>query len=328
MDRPVVVPLDGSALAEEALPFARGVAARLGAPLHLVRVHAPATKLLARVSDGHTVAAYEDRRLRAAAARYLEEARVPLEEGMGPDRVEAALLAGPVGEALVSYARARHARLLVMTTDERGALGRRLFGSVTDHVLRWAGIPVLLTGASGRRGTPAGAPGFDRILVPLDGAGPGAEVLEHAIALGGAERARYVLTRTVPPGVTAEPGVVPFPTGPVPVQWARELAADALADLRRWAAALRARGYDVETRLVPGRGPQDGIVRVTEEIDADLIAITLRTHGLAGRLLVGSSARELLQRTARPVLICCEGAPAASGPEDLAGSERETAGAA
>jgi nucleotide-binding universal stress UspA family protein len=325
MDRPVVVPLDGSALAAEALPLARTVATHLGAPLHLVRVHEPAKTLIARVADGPTVAGYEDRRARAAAARYLEEVKESFAEDLGTGRVVTAVLDGPVGEALVSYGASRRARLFVMKTDQRGALGRRLFGSVTDQVIRRAATPVLLAGASRERGIPAGASGFARILVPLDGAGPAAGILEEALAMGGAAPAGYVLTRTVPAELMEdpEPG-----TATLPLRWARELAGEALADLRRWAAALRTRGYSVETRLVAGRGPEDGTARVAEEIDADLIVLTLPTGGLAGRLLVGSSAREILQRTARPVLICPPRAPVGPRDGERYDLERAPAGAA
>ena len=51
---------------------------------------------------------------------------------------------GDAGESIVEAAAAEHADLIVVGTHERGAVGRLFLGSVSDHVVRHAGCPVMV----------------------------------------------------------------------------------------------------------------------------------------------------------------------------------------
>lgn len=303
MVRPIVVPLDGSEFSARALPLAHAVAERRDAPLHLVRVYepAPAPRYRRLVGDVRSLIADEDRRRRSAAQRYLNDAARWMTADLAHERVHTALLDGDVGSALVSYAHAEDAALVVMTTHERSALGKLAFGSVATHVFRTSGIPVLVVGPQADADRNTGR--FGRVLIPLDGSERSARVLEHAVEVGGKEGVCYTLVRVVEPGASRVffSGSLPH-VGPTHRPEARE-ADSAAAQLQLHAAALRSRGYKVGTRLVTSTDPGNTIVKIAAELNADLIAMATRGRPSAARFLFGSVATTVLDQTTAPVLV-------------------------
>lgn len=138
----IVVTLDGSPLAETALPVATALATRLGLPLHLVRVvHSQSvighTTLVTDVAMLQHLAAYE----RSAADKYLQ-ATLDVLAGTAVD-VSATVLVGNPAEEIVDYLALRPHALVVMTTAGGGRTDRK-FGSVTEKVVTVAGNPALV----------------------------------------------------------------------------------------------------------------------------------------------------------------------------------------
>ena len=123
----VVVPLDGSGHAEEALPVATTLREALGARLHLIQAVDPATSL-ARVAD-----------LERDAAAYLTQQLQQL--GAGSAATQEVLI-GPAGRRLREAL--RPGDLVVMATRGRGGVGRLVLGSVATAVVRRAPVPVVL----------------------------------------------------------------------------------------------------------------------------------------------------------------------------------------
>jgi nucleotide-binding universal stress UspA family protein len=142
--RRIVVPLDGSELAEQALPQAEALAQLTRAPLHLVRViDDPAG--LGPFSDVafHTDVAALQRLAEeehVAARDYLERVEQELRDRQHTVTVE--YRRGPVPDELL--AAAQPTDLLVMATHGRGGVARWFLGSVAEAVVRRATVPVLL----------------------------------------------------------------------------------------------------------------------------------------------------------------------------------------
>ena len=145
----VVVPLDGSELAERALPHAITLARATGAPIHLLRVVdiLPLTQLSAVGPGGDPAAVFAELEIvqaeEGSATDYLEALRCQLtDRGLAamtevrPDLVVAGLLAA-----------LRSEDLLVMTTHGRTGLERLFFGSVAEAMIRHSPAPVLLVRA-------------------------------------------------------------------------------------------------------------------------------------------------------------------------------------
>ena len=131
----ILIPLDGSEMAEAALAEARQLS---GPDSTLVLLRAasalalPGTDML----DAQGYAVQE-------AEAYLDELKTKL-EAQGARGVEAHVWYGPAAAAIVEAARRYGADLIVMSTHGRSGLGRVVFGSVAESVLRGTTVPILL----------------------------------------------------------------------------------------------------------------------------------------------------------------------------------------
>jgi nucleotide-binding universal stress UspA family protein len=147
MYKRVVVPLDGSALAEGVLPFIAQIAGPLDLEVVLVRVVEPQVP---EVVEGSRHVVVEDVAARMAEARdYLAGVARDMESRGVRARIETRR-GQPVDE-IVAAAHQVEADLIAMTTHGRTGLGRLLFGSVAEAVLRRAELPVFLMRQTARQ---------------------------------------------------------------------------------------------------------------------------------------------------------------------------------
>jgi nucleotide-binding universal stress UspA family protein len=197
MFRAILVPLDGSAMAEQALPVAARLARATDSALHLVHVHVAANPDPIAV-EGLPVVDDELRSLAAEHERvYLERVAAPLAEGeFIPVTMRlSSSVAQPVAQALASYARDIRAGLIVMTTHGRSGFAHLWLGSVAESLARHSGTPLLLL-RPGEDGVVPDRP-FRRVLVPLDGSPLAEEILPHARALAEVDGGELELLRIV-----------------------------------------------------------------------------------------------------------------------------------
>jgi nucleotide-binding universal stress UspA family protein len=135
----VVLPLDGSAMAEGAIPYALAQAQRFGAELVLLRVVDP----LPTVGDTSGRALQEaSTRSREVALDYLRRLAEHVRETGATCRVE--VVEGRPYREIVRFAEENNASLIVISTRGESGLSRWLMGSVSDRILRGARVPVLL----------------------------------------------------------------------------------------------------------------------------------------------------------------------------------------
>src|SRR5712692_5507916 len=121
----ILVPLDGSGLAERALTYATALATASGAEL-----------VLLRAATAHTLPGVDPRERQAGA---IQEAESYLEQVANSIRergfvCETVVPHGHPKECIVDQTRTRHADLIVMTTHGRTGPGRWIFGSVAESV--------------------------------------------------------------------------------------------------------------------------------------------------------------------------------------------------
>jgi nucleotide-binding universal stress UspA family protein len=140
MYRRALVPLDGSAVAETILPFILEIAGPLDMAVVLLRVVQPVPPMVIEGSRHVVTEAVEARRI--DAEEYLAALAVELrQKGI---TVEARVRRGVPAAEILAAARETEADLIAMTTHGRSGLGRLLFGSVAEEVLRHSDIPVFL----------------------------------------------------------------------------------------------------------------------------------------------------------------------------------------
>lgn len=135
----LLVPLDGSDLAEAALIPAAELAATVGARLTLLRVEPWLTEGSARYGTVPEFTALEEEAA-ATATTYLTDIRRRLS---GDLQVDTDVLRGRPAESLIDFALHERVDLVVMTTHGRGGLHRLILGSTADRMVR-SGIPTLL----------------------------------------------------------------------------------------------------------------------------------------------------------------------------------------
>lgn len=279
----VVVPLDGSELAEEALPYGNSIASRLGIELLLVQV-------ITNDAPGGSA---------ESAREYLTQAAATL-----GDTVRTSLRMGDVAEQIIEAADEATEALIVMTTRGRSGISRWLYGSIADRVVREAECPVLLV-RSGMKRAEDGS--IHKIVVPLDGSQHAEAALRPAVELAHAFDAQLDLVRVV--DQTQWYSLM----SPEPV--ASASAANAINEMMQQLSA-EAQQYivDVSDRLkqaddVAPAGvalegiPADQILAYERDQNADLVVMS--THGRSGvnRVVFGSVAERVLRQGQTPVLM-------------------------
>jgi nucleotide-binding universal stress UspA family protein len=298
----MLVPLDGSAFAEHALPLALGLARRAGEPLDLLLVHA----LYAFADPACAWAPYDP--AADAARRRQEQAYLGSVAGrlgaLAPVRVTTAVADGLVADAILGRAAAGGAGLLVMTTHCRGALGRAFFGSVADEVVRRSPTPVLLVRPHDLLADLSREPAVRRVLLALDGSAEAEQALKPAVWLSRLTGAELLLLHAVAgprsPGHAACAGLA-VATGR---SWEERQAEEALAYLDGLARPLRREGLEVRARVAAGRDAAAVILDEARDQGCDLIALATHGHGGLKRLLLGSVADGVARGAATPVLLC------------------------
>lgn len=142
MYKKILVCLDGSKLAEQVIPHAFDIALASKARLVLFRVAAVPVAVDPRAPVVPPQVMVEPE-VEATVKDYLVALAAPLvEKGVGTEAV--VHLGYSAGQEIVDYTNKNSIDLIALATHGRTGLGRAVFGSVADHVLRESGLPILL----------------------------------------------------------------------------------------------------------------------------------------------------------------------------------------
>lgn len=287
MIKRILVPLDGSGLAERALPLAWGIASRTSADLLLLAAVIP-TEQWAGLATSDT----GDARERTAAEEYLESVAEPLRT----QRLKVRTLAvnDRAAPAICSAADAAGCDLIVMATHGRSGLGSWFAGSVAERVRHITDTPVLLVHA--RRETISQATSIGRILVPLDGSETAEEALGLAEELARALNARLLLAQIVSSPAALYPQEHMTQGVPTAIQ---EAAQDYL---KRLANSLRERGVEADIHVDVGE-PVASLMEIAVDGGVDMVAMTTHGRSAVSRFVMGSVADAVSRSVEIPCLI-------------------------
>jgi len=318
--RTILVPLDGSELAEQALPLATALARASDAELHLVHVFVPyaaRADMPGAVLDNSEI----ERTLEEQSTQYLrsvtERISAELPSHVRADPVRTRPIRSPYSESVAVVDRLRrtaarlHPDLIVLATHARGGLGRAWLGSVADALIRRVNVPTLLVHP--REDAPVHASVFRHILVPLDGSRLAEESIPLAARLAALGDARVTLLRVVIPQIAVgHPSLV------------LQFNVDQLEHHRRAAKRYvdevveRHRGAvpSMTGEVVLAESPPRAILGWSQEHGVDLIAMS--THGRSGfrRFMLGSVADKIIRGANVPVLLTRPGDVAAPASEE------------
>lgn len=296
----ILIPLDGSPLAESVIPQVAAVARLISGGVTLLRA-APMPVLFEAVAGGiaPTISSAElwQQEYDEAHAYLKEAVKRPEFEGLP---VKAEIIEDQPAHAIVEYARNAEVAMVAMATHGRTGLSRWVFGSVAEKVLHAAPKPLLLVRPHEGDSHTEAQIEYNRILVPLDGSDFAEQALEWARVLAEPTKALLVLVSAIPERTSTafehKPGA----------RWT-ETALRAGVDkascyLLKLAESLRSEGLKVHTKAVEGP-PAETILDASGKERADLIVMA--THGRSGlqRLWLGSVALKVAQSATIPVLL-------------------------
>ena len=283
----ILIPLDGSALAEAAVPVANLIPSRL---VYLLNVE-PDEPVVTHEIDatGHearrqTLFQTDGEHLARVAESFREQGR----------EVEVIRIAGAPAERIVETA--ADVDLIVMATHGRGGTNRAFLGSVTDQVARAASAPTLIVRGSYR---PASPP-LTRVLVPLDGSPLAEEALPVAATLANELDLRVHLVRVLTPPRMWSSASSLRRSGERAEQ---ATASDEQAERTYLEEqAQRLSDQDVVVSHELRSGPAIPSLR-TAIRPRDIVVMT--THGRHGvrRLVLGSIADALIRQASAPILL-------------------------
>lgn len=294
--RTILVPLDGSDLAEQAIPLAIALAHSTHRPVRLVHVQVIPTwpaELPNPAPLSTTLGC-----LRQGSDSYLEQ--VTLRFAVPDLRLESVVLPHDhleVGHTIADYAEQVDAGMVVMATHGRGGVRRAWLGSVADYLVRNVTLPVLIV----RPGMNLAAAGR-HILVPLDGSAFSEAALDEACALAVANRQDLILLRVVQPVMQPMAGLEAPYLGVDHERTAfhRSAAEDYLLQLEE---RVRTTGVKCSTVVTVDAAPGASIVDLARP--AHFAMIVMATHGRAGlrRVISGSVTDQVVRRADVPVMV-------------------------
>lgn len=286
----ILVPLDGSPLAEQVLPYVYILGKALHSQIDFLRVFDPVPEEWADPAHGlyvdHIATTF-----RTQAQEYLNSVKSSLQD-LG-DTISVTAREGDPASHIVNQAAREPATLITMSTHGRSGITRWVLGSVADKVLRATANPLLIVRARPVEGFTPGVlstrserwatiVGINNIIVPLDGSPLAEQVLPHVETLAKALESKVSLVR-----VTSSDGSDP----------------EATEYLHQVGERLSQEGVSVvEEQLLHGE-VASAIVDMTERVPDDLVAMT--THGRSGleRWVMGSVADRVVRYCGAPVLI-------------------------
>ena len=304
----VIVPLDGSDLAEQALPYAELVAESLSVPVELVQAYdiLPVNVLSTRRAE--VVA-----QLQTGAQVRAENSVAPVQQRLSSAGVESSLAInrGPAADVIVAQAGTDPGALVVMCTHGRGGVSRWVMGSVTDKVLHTIPNPMLIVRATV---TGPASPGTSlrSVIVPLDGSALSELAIPHALSVATALSARVTILQITPTGdyyrqqltaVTPELGAMPDFDPGSPEDLTAEDAENAnayLADVTNRMTIDHAHGV-VGEHVVADNIAQSIIERATSE--PSLVVMTTHGRSGVGRMVLGSVTDRVIRHSNVPVLV-------------------------
>ncbi len=290
MYKRMIVPLDGSEVAEAVFPYAKELAGRLGIEVILLHIANPTLKDYQPMTQA-----------------YIGHAAEMIKTGAGAAvSVHGEIATGYPSDQIIKYADEKKADLIVIASHGRS--GKRTeMGSVAERVLRSARIPVLLVPTGPTETVPFDQWPNKEFIVPLDGSELAETVLPHVEQLNGLAGAKVVLVRA------CEPPAMPTYYSPelseIPLHWGqyaqqetarcKQVSTEYLANIE---GRLKAKGITVRSEVLTGKA-SDEVVNYANKNPHSLIVMA--THGRSGlnRLVYGSVALNVLVGVLNPIFL-------------------------
>jgi nucleotide-binding universal stress UspA family protein len=294
----VLAPLDGSYLAEHAIPYGKAVAGPRGRLILLEVVHGP-EPIRGLLGDTIVDAQHAGEVFDIEARTRLADAAERWKPVVGEVQIETRQ--GNPTAQIIAFAEEQHCNYIAMASHGKGALHRLAFGSVTDEVARTSPVPVLIVHPKSEKPT-IEAKVIKRMILPMDGSKLAEAALPVAIDLGKRLNLPAVVVRAITPEAIATmyPGTEAFYAADVYDDIITQQEKEAKAEVEAEAAKLVQAGVEAKPRVLIGSAV-DAIENIVEP--GDIVVMT--SHGRTGikRLVLGSVAEQLIRSAIAPVVL-------------------------
>jgi len=290
----ILVPLDGSPLAEITLPYVEEMAARLDSQVTLLSVSE---------SEESEYYNHQEIYIQRTADVTMANARNHHKKPKDKEtKVNASILTGDPAEEIVQYASKEKIDLIVMATHGQSGMTVWNLGTVVKRVVRAATQPLLLIRAKNVHPDIRTMGILHRILVPLDSSKEGEAPIPYVEDLASKMEADVILFYVATPGrhIFTTQGVSRVPRVGDKMKDQERDAADYLATV---ANKLKEKGIRASFEVKSGHSPAEEIIKYRREIYADMVAMS--SHGRAGakQWALGSVTDKVLDAGYAPFLL-------------------------
>jgi nucleotide-binding universal stress UspA family protein len=276
----ILVPLDGSELAEQAIPYVEWLARKSNSEVIFITV------------------CFAGDPLERAMTEYIER-RAEKIQSLGM-KTRAACIEGEPATAIIDFAVKSDVNLIVISTHGRTGVSHWPLGSIANKVVQRSNIPVFLVRSSRAGKTPADKE-LRKILVTLDGSRFSEAIIPYVERLARVMGSEVVLLRVM------EPAKIPRLASYADVEkyekdFAAKLEREARRYLEKKKTALASKGIKANSALLEGK-PVETILQYAEDNSVNLIALT--THGFSGitKWAYGSVASRVIEGSSKPTLL-------------------------
>ena len=292
MYKRILVPLDGSKLAEGALPYAEGVATRLHSEVILLTVCAPGDCFELPLK------AYLEKRAGELSSLGIKTSPVVVQ--------------GNAANEILNFAEKNDINLIIISAHGHTGPSIWPLGSIANKILQKSRIPLLLI-RSRELETVLREKELLKILVPLDGSQFADGVIPYVEGLAEEMGSEVILITVNEP--LQIPDVVRHTAGFDEKKYENELTARSERDVKGYLSkkesALRNKGVKVSSTSILGM-PAQTILQYAEDNSVSLIALS--THGFSGitKWAYGSVASKIIQSSSKPVLLVRQPLPSSN----------------
>jgi nucleotide-binding universal stress UspA family protein len=302
----ILLPLDGSALAERSIPHAIAFARIFNSKILLLHVLESETSAQ-RIRHTEPL---NWQLLKTKTELYMHkianQIRISLDlpeledELNGEERVTVTILEGKVAESIVDFAHKEEIDLLVISSHGSSGLSRWNMNSVTTKVVNLIYKPILIIRGYHAEGIDSTHPRYERILLPIDCSRRSECSINAGITISKAYQSIMILTSVIkPPEISA---VDPYNRE---LQLLNEQFMDlSRKTVQRYMNELSQRlGVENKTRIIEHHSVVQAIIDLATEEKADLLIFCAHGHTGESSWPFGTVARSFVEYSTKPVLV-------------------------
>ena len=298
----ILLPLDGSALAERSIPHALAISRIFNSKIELLRVIEPPkngkSSQISEPLQWHLLKTEASRYLETVAVKMLETLNLSQEEGK--HRIRTTVLEGKIAENIVDFAQKEAIDLLVICTHGAGGLSLWNLNSVTAKVINLIYSHILIIRPYESEEENQHQSLYERILIPFDCSVRSECTLNAGIRLSEGSHSRMFLTTVIkPPDV---PKIEPY-------HQEMQALSEKLVEIKHKAMRHHLEQIserlpvDNEVHILESSSISHAILNLAEEVKADLLILS--AHGYTGDVdrPFGKVARGCIDYSTQPVLV-------------------------